>query len=97
MGVESNLCPSTCKQSALPLGQTASLSYREQSLQGFWLPVTTAVSANRNVTNDIWLATSEGLPHVLDRHSRTPLNNKSTRIVWNLPRVRAQSHATKRH
>ena len=30
-------------------------------------------------------------------HSRTPRNSKSTRILWNLPRVRAQSHATKRY
>ena len=32
-----------------------------------------------------------------DRHSRTPGNGKSTRIVRNSPRVRAQSHATKRY
>ena len=32
-----------------------------------------------------------------DSHSRTPRNIKSTRILWNCPRVRAQSHATKRY
>ena len=32
-----------------------------------------------------------------DNHSLTPRNSKSTRILWNLPRVRAQSHATKRY
>ena len=34
---------------------------------------------------------------IRDSHSRTPRNRKSTRILWNLPRVRSQSHATKRH
>ena len=34
---------------------------------------------------------------IRDSHSRTPRNSKSTRILWNLPRVRAQSHATKRY
>ena len=34
---------------------------------------------------------------IRDRHSRTPGNGKSTRIVRNSPRVRAQSHATKRY
>ena len=33
---------------------------------------------------------------IRDSHSRTPRNSKSTRILWNFPRVRAQSHATKR-
>ena len=32
-----------------------------------------------------------------DSHSRTPRNSKPTRILWNVPRVRAQSHATKRY
>ena len=32
-----------------------------------------------------------------DNHSLTPRNSKSTRILWNLPRVRAQSHAAKRY
>ena len=31
-----------------------------------------------------------------DSHSRTPRNSKSARSLWNCPRVRAQSHATKR-
>ena len=35
--------------------------------------------------------------HRRDSPSRTPRNRKSTRILWKLPRVRAQSHATKRY
>ena len=35
---------------------------------------------------------------IRDSHSRTPRNRKSTRILWNLPCVRAQSrNATKRY
>ena len=34
---------------------------------------------------------------IVDSHSRTPHNSKSTRMLWNLPHVRAQSHATKRY
>ena len=30
-----------------------------------------------------------------DSHNRTPRNSKPTRIFWNVPRVRAESHATK--
>ena len=30
-------------------------------------------------------------------HSRAPRNSKSTWTLWNVPRVRAKSHATKRY
>ena len=35
--------------------------------------------------------------HIRDSHSRTPGNSKSTRFLWNLSCVRAQSHATRRY
>ena len=41
---------------------------------------------------ELWAAAD-----IRDSHSRTPRNIKSTRILWKLPRVRAQSHATKRY
>ena len=48
----------------------------------------------RNVSE---MAIEDAATDLRDSHSRTPRNGKSTRILWNCPRVRAQSHATKRY
>ena len=42
-------------------------------------------------------STVRAAAHIHDSHSHTPCNSKSTQILWNLPHVRAQSHATKRY
>ena len=42
-------------------------------------------------------ATLRAAAHTPESHSRTSRNSKSTRSLWNLLRVRAQSHATKRY
>ena len=54
--------------------------------------VSSPLSSQQHVSRSAVKAAAD----IRDNHSRTPRNSKSTRLLWNLPRVRVQSHATKR-